>query len=181
MKIDKGTILISQPYLGDPNFDWTTLLLCDHNDEGSYGFVLNDKSNLLIKDVVAGFEDTDYELFIGGPVEQDALFYIHKIKGLRGAVEICEGIYVHGDFDELKARIALGEVKKEDVRFFLGYSGWSGGQLQEELIRKSWFINNTHSRIVLDMDVNTLWRDILKLMGGKYKKYVNYPLNPNDN
>lgn len=178
MEIQKGTILISQPYLGDPNFDWTTILLCDDNEEGTYGYVLNDKSNLMMKDVMEGFQDTNFPLFIGGPVDRDALFYVHKVKELRDAVEICDGIYTHGDFEELRARIDLGEIKEQDIRFFLGYSGWSAGQLEEELERKSWFLNNTHSTKVMDMDVETLWRSILREMGGKYKQFANYPLDP---
>jgi len=181
LKINKGTILVSQPYLGDPNFDWTTILLADHNNDGTYGFVLNDKSNLLVKDVVEGFEGTDFELFIGGPVDQDALFFIHKIKDLRGAIKVCEDVYVHGDFEELKARVQLNEVENNDIRFFLGYSGWDKGQLEAEIERKSWFLNNTHSEKVMDMDVNSIWRNILKEMGGDFKQFANYPINPNEN
>lgn len=181
MILKKSTILLSQPYLGDPNFDWTTILLCEYNDDGTYGFILNDKSNLLLEDVVEGFENTGFPIFYGGPVDQDALFFIHKMKDLPGALEVCKGVYVHGDFDELKSRVALGQMKSEDIRFFLGYSGWDKDQLGEEIERKSWFINNTHSKKVMNMEVDSLWRTILKEMGGKHKQYANYPTNPGEN
>ena len=180
-ELKKGAILLSQPYLGDPNFDWSTILLCDYNDEGSYGFIINDKSDLLMSDVIEGFEKTDFPLYYGGPVDRDALFYIHRIKDLRESIEIVPGMYAHGNFDELKARIALGEVKKEDIRFILGYSGWTAGQLEEEIERKSWFVNNTHAEKLLEMEVDTVWRSILREMGGKYKQYANYPINPGEN
>ena len=181
MRINKGTVLISQPYQGDPSFDWTTILLCDHNDEGTYGFILNDKSNLLLKDVIEGFENTNFELFYGGPVDRDALFFIHTIEDLRNSIEISKGVFAHGDFEELKARIALGEVKEKDIRFFLGYSGWDKDQLSDEIERKSWFVNNLVPLNLLDIDINSIWRDLLKEMGGKYKQFSNYPIDPNEN
>lgn len=177
-EINKSTILISQPYLGDPEFDWSTILLCDHNTEGSYGFVLNDQSNLLLKDVVEGFENTNYPLFYGGPVDRDVLFYIHTINDLKDAIKICDGIYVHGNYDELKVRITQGNIKKNEIRFFLGYSGWSGGQLLSEVNRKSWFINNTHASKVLEISPDKIWRTILREMGGKFKEFSNYPIRP---
>ena len=169
MEIKKSTILLSQPYQGDPDFDWTVILLCNHDNNGSFGFVLNDYANMQMKDIVEGFENTHYPLFFGGPVDNDALFYIHKIKDLRESIEVCKGVYVHGDFDELKARIKLGEVKNEDIRFFLGYSGWDKDQLKGEINRNSWFLNNSHSTQIMNMKVDTLWRDVLKEMGGEFK------------
>lgn len=181
MKLKKGSILISEPYSKDPNFDWTVIQLCDHTEEGTYGFVLNDKSDLMMRDVLEDFHATDFPIYYGGPVEMDSLFYIHKIKDLRESSEVCEGIFVHGDFNELKARIALGEVGNDDVRFFLGYSGWDNGQLEGEIKNRSWFVNNSHINKVIDMEVDNLWRNILKEMGGKYKQYANFPINPTEN
>jgi putative transcriptional regulator len=175
-----GSILISEPYLGDPNFERTVVLICSHvEDEGTFGLVLNRKSNLKLSDVVDVFNDTfEAELGIGGPVQYNTLHYIHRINDIPQAVALHDGLYWGGDFESLRTLIAAGSVGNDDIRFFLGYSGWTPGQLQEEIDKNVWIVNNNAANKLFNLEADTLWRSILRQMGGKYKVLANYPVDP---
>lgn len=179
-KPQNGSILISEPYLGDPNFDRTVVLICSHvEDEGTFGLVLNRKSNMKLSDVVDVYNDAfEAELGIGGPVQYNTLHYIHQIPDIPQAVELHKGLYWGGDFESLRTLIAAGGVNIDDIRFFLGYSGWTPGQLQEEIDKNVWIVNNNAANKLFNLEADTLWRSILRQMGGKYKVLANYPVDP---
>jgi putative transcriptional regulator len=179
-KPQNGSILISEPYLGDPNFERTVVLICSHvEDEGTFGLVLNRMSNLKLSDVVDIYNDQfEAELGIGGPVQYNTLHYVHQISDLPQAVQLSDDLYWGGDFESLRQMIAAGEVTTEDIRFFLGYSGWTPGQLQEEIDKNVWIVNNNATNKLFNLDADTLWRGILRQMGGKYKVLSNYPVDP---
>ncbi|RIJ41645.1 YqgE/AlgH family protein [Pontibacter oryzae] len=180
IKPQNGSILISEPYLGDPNFERSVVLLCSHvEDEGSFGLVLNRASNLNLSDVLDVFsDDFDMTLGIGGPVQYNTLHYIHRLPGLHQAVKLAQDVYWGGDFEMLRTMIDTGQVKKDDIRFFLGYSGWTPGQLQEEIDKNVWIVNNNAANKLFNLDTETLWRSILREMGGKFKVLSNYPDDP---
>lgn len=179
-KPQSGSILISEPYLGDPNFDRSVVLLCNHNEaEGTFGLVLNRLSNLKLSDVVDIYNDAfDVTLGIGGPVQYNTLHYIHRLPNLPQAVKLGEDLYWGGDFEMLRTMIGAGIVTSADVRFFLGYSGWTPGQLQEEIDKNVWIVNNNAVNKLFNLEADTLWRSILRQMGGKYKVLSNYPVDP---
>src|SRR6218665_3318782 len=102
MESYKNKILIAEPFLGDPNFERSVVLLCEHNAEGSFGFVLNQESSLRLADVVEGVY-ADFPLYIGGPVEQNTLHFIHRLGDMvDNTVEIGNGIYWSGDFESFR-------------------------------------------------------------------------------
>lgn len=175
IKPQNGSILISEPYLGDPNFERSVILLCSHEEEeGYFGLVLNRASNLNLSDVLDVFDDDfDMNLGIGGPVQYNTLHYIHRLPDLPQAVKLGEDVYWGGDFETLRTMIDTGVVKKDDIRFFLGYSGWTPGQLQEEIDKNVWIVNNNAANKLFNLDVETLWRSILREMGGKFKVLSN--------
>lgn len=179
-KIQSGSILISEPFLGDPNFERAVVLLCNHNEaEGTFGLVLNKLSNLKLSDVVDIYDDTfDATLGIGGPVQYNTLHYIHRLPNLAQAVKLGEDLYWGGDFEMLRTMIGAGIVTAADIRFFLGYSGWTPGQLQEEIDKNVWIVNNNAVNKLFNLEADTLWRNILRQMGGKYKVLSNYPVDP---
>jgi putative transcriptional regulator len=181
-KIRSGTILISEPFMGDPNFERTVVLVCRHDEEGSFGLVLNRKSNLRLSDVLDIFQHNgDMELSIGGPMEYNTLHYIHQIDHLQEAIPLSQSVFWGGDYDQLKELLSSGLISSDEIRFFLGYSGWSPGQLQEEIEKKIWIVNNTATDLLFDLNQDSLWREILKQMGGKYKVLANYPIDPSLN
>lgn len=173
-----GKILIAEPFLGDPNFERSVVLLCEHNSSGSFGLVLNQATQSLLSDVVEDIY-SEFPLFIGGPVEQNTLHYIHRLGNLiEDSVSLGNGIYWSGDFESLKSLINIGSVKPTDIRFFLGYSGWGLGQLENELAQNTWITTDINSEEVFDEDAKDIWRSILKKMGGDFKILSNYPIDP---
>ncbi|NJN41153.1 MAG: YqgE/AlgH family protein [Flammeovirgaceae bacterium] len=175
----KGKLLISEPFLPDPNFERTIVLLCDHNSEGSFGFILNKPSIANIGEVMEDFKKIDSPVFIGGPVQQDTLHFLHQIKDLEKAVEVVPGIYWGGDFDQLFSLFDTGQLAIDEIRFFLGYSGWSEGQLLEEIKEDSWIVSEgvTHD-LVFQTKPEDMWQKTLKEMGGRFSIYSNYPVDP---
>jgi putative transcriptional regulator len=179
MPVSKGDLLIAEPFLNDPNFDRSVILLCDHNDYGSFGFVLNQATDLMLGDVI---EDTIYQdipLYLGGPVEKNTLHFIHRRPDLiEGGSEISKGVYWGGDFENVKTLLNVNQLSPDDLRFFVGYSGWGGGQLSNELLQKSWFITPGTSELIFSTPVEGFWREVLKEMGGKYRSIAHYPTDP---
>jgi len=179
IKPAKGTLLLSEPFLSDPNFDRTVVLLCEHNDDGSFGFVLNKPSKVELSEIIEDVHQFDGTVYIGGPVQHNTLHYIHRFPGLVGGQEIQNGLYWGGDFTQLVQMIENKEISEHDIRFFIGYSGWEEGQLEEELDKKSWIVAELNNLdIVFESNEVDMWKNILKGLGGKYSIYSNYPTDP---
>ncbi|PIB35185.1 hypothetical protein BFP72_07140 [Reichenbachiella sp. 5M10] len=179
----KGDLLISEPYLPDPNFERTVILLCAHDDNGSFGFVLNKPANMRFNDAIDEAGGFDEPLFLGGPVQQDTLHFIHRCDDPElGGQVLGDGLFWGGNYDRLIQLIQLGILDPRDFRFFVGYSGWSHGQLTEELEAKSWVVHKkaTPSQ-VFDTQVDELWKEVLEQLGGKFKMFSKYPADPRMN
>lgn len=175
----KGRLLISEPYLGDPNFERTIILLCEHNTEGSFGFVLNKPGELSVGDVVEDLRKLTAPVFIGGPVQRDTLHYIHRLADLEDAMLVGSGIFWGGNFEQLVSWIDTGKVTASDIRFFLGYSGWSAGQLEEEMKAQSWIVSaHLSQRTLFEMPSEAMWKEVLRQLGGRFRVYSNYPIDP---
>ena len=177
---EKGDLLISEPFLPDPNFERSVILMCEHDDNGSFGFVLNQKSTLKFEEVIeesGGYED---DLYIGGPVQQDTIHMIHRCPELaESSKEVVEGIYWGGDFEKILFLLNTNQITKSDVKFFIGYSGWSEGQLSDEIDAKSWIVyKNPTCEQVFDLDPNLVWKSVLNDMGGRFRMFANYPSDP---
>jgi putative transcriptional regulator len=176
---EKGRLLISEPFLPDPNFERTVVLLCDHNSEGSFGFVLNKPSVLKINEVIEDIHELDEIVYIGGPVQQDTMHFIHRRVALDKAVEIREGINWGGSFEDLILSVNTKQIEKTDIRFFLGYSGWGPGQLESELEENSWIVCDfVTDELLFDTDPKIMWKKALESMGGRFSVYSKYPLDP---
>jgi putative transcriptional regulator len=175
----RGKLLVSEPYLPDPNFERTIILLCEHNEEGSFGFVMNKPSLARLGDVMEDFKAFDTPVFIGGPVQQDTLHYIHRIPKLEDSTPIMEGVYWGGNFDQLVSLIETKQVASSDIKFFLGYSGWSVGQIDEELKEDSWIVcDRANEELLFDIKPEAMWQYTLRTMGGRFSVYSNYPEDP---
>ena len=183
IKPEKGDLLLSEPYLPDPNFERTVILICEHDENGTIGFVLNRKANVQLADVMDEVGDYPTDLFVGGPVQQDTLHFIHRHKPLAdGSNPVLENAYWGGDYETLLQMINTRTISPDDLRFFLGYSGWSEGQLMDELEANSWIVmKNVSAEMIFDWDNQDLWKACLRSMGGKYKLMSNYPKDPRMN
>jgi putative transcriptional regulator len=179
IKPEKGRLLISEPFLPDPNFERTVVLLCDHNEEGSFGFVLNKPSILKLSEVMESIHNMDEILYVGGPVQQDSLHFIHRNITLDNAVEIGEGISWGGSFESLVLMAGTKQLSPSDIRFFLGYSGWGPGQLEAELEDDSWIVcDRVTNDLLFDTEPQLMWKKALDNLGGRFSMYSNYPVDP---
>ena len=181
-EVKAGSLLISEPFLRDPNFDRTVILICKHNEEGSLGFVLNKQLELNLKEISKDFGDIGADIFSGGPVQVNTLHFLHNgIADIEDSQELAPGLFWGGSFEDLKWKIKSGEISREEVRFFLGYSGWDLGQLDEEIKHRSWFVANLGDDSIFEIDPGKLWKKVLEHMGGKFKMVSNYPQDPSLN
>lgn len=180
---ERGDLLISEPYLPDPNFERTVVFLCEHDDNGTFGFVLNKKAIIDVGEVVDEAGSYPAKLFVGGPVEHDTLHFVHRHAELAGSSrEVVDGVWWGGDFNRLTEMMNTRTIQPEDIRFFIGYSGWAAGQLMDEMRAKSWIVlKNTTPEMIFDWDNQDLWKACLKAMGGKYRLMSNYPKDPRMN
>jgi putative transcriptional regulator len=179
-KLQKGQLLIAEPsIIGDLSFNRSVILLADHNEEGSVGFILNKPLEYTINDLIPEIEAA-FKIYNGGPVEQDNLYFIHTIPELiTDSVEISNGIFWGGDFELTKSLINNGKINKEDIRFFLGYTGWSTNQLEEEHLLNSWIISkNNYKSSILSKSSKQFWKEKIIELGGEYIIWSNAPENP---
>ena len=130
----RGTLLIANPFLKDPNFSRTVIFLCEHNEDGSFGFVLNKKYTQSLEELVPEIGSGSFPVFQGGPVQKDALHFLHQYPQLiSGGEEVLTDIFWGGNFESLLINLKNNDITNNRIRFFIGYSGWSEGQLENEL------------------------------------------------
>lgn len=179
----KGKLLIAEPTLtGDLSFNRSVVLLAEHNEDGSVGFILNKPLDYNISDLVTEIE-IPFQVYNGGPVEQDNLYFIHKVPELiDGSVEISDGIFWGGDFEKTISLINQKTISEDDIRFFLGYSGWSSLQLDQELSSKSWVVvTNKYESSIIQKSSIAFWKEKMMELGGDYLLWSNAPENPSLN
>lgn len=179
-KPKKGKLLIAEPSItGDVSFNRSVVLLAEHNDEGSVGFILNKPLEYDISDLITEIK-VPFKVFNGGPVEQDNLYFIHKVPDLiEGSIEISDGIYWGGDFEKTIELINSETITEDDIRFFLGYSGWDSLQLDQELSSKSWVVvQNEYESNIIQKSASAFWKEKMVELGGDYLIWSNAPENP---
>ncbi len=175
----KGRILIAEPFLPGNYFSRSVVFLVAHSDKGSVGFILNKEIDFEIQAVFPDFPEFDAKVFLGGPVASDSIYYIHKLgKKLPGSINILGELYWGGDFDILKAQITSGIIRPSDIHFFLGYSGWDSGQLEEELKVDSWLVTDVEEAAVMREFDEISWTEFVKKAGNRYAIWENFPENP---
>ncbi len=180
-KPKQGSILISEPSLRDFYFRQSVVLLAEHNAEGTFGVIINKPIEVRLKDVIKGFTGYNLPVFLGGPVKTDSLFFIHTRGEIDQSVPIMQGLYWGGDLDVIKTMLKNKTLAPKEIRFFIGYSGWSPMQLDRELREKSWVLSQTTVSEVINDNPETLWSNYLKSMGHDYAIWANFPADPTFN
>lgn len=178
-----GRLLISGPFMKDPNFIRSVILIAEHNEEGTVGYILNQVGNLCLSDVMEDLLESKNAIYFGGPVEPKTLHFIHCCYDKLGSGDhIGNGIYWGGNFETLKVLLLNNEIKDHEIKFFMGYSGWALHQLEEEIKENSWMVSDvSDTEIVFTNDEDKLWRDVIVNLGPKYAHVSNFPLDPNLN
>lgn len=182
IKPKKGRLLISEPNMLDSNFKRSVLLLTEHNDNESIAFILNQPTKIKIHDLFEDFPSFDANIHVGGPVEKNTLHYIHSLGDkIDKSIQISENLYWSGNFDTLKDLIKNNKVKTTEIRFFIGYSGWSPGQLELELNDNAWIVCHEDTYHLFDSNDKHMWRDFIRKMDKDYAIWSNMPEDPNLN
>jgi putative transcriptional regulator len=181
IKPKQGIILISEPSLRDFYFRQSVVLLAEHNDEGTFGVIINKPIETKLSEVIKDFPDFECTLYLGGPVQTDSLFFIHTLSGVDQSLPIIDGLYWGGNIETIKTLILNGELGENEIRFFIGYSGWHPNQLDNEIKEKSWVLSHTTVDEVIHAEPQKLWSSYLKSMGDDYAIWANFPTDPSLN
>lgn len=178
-KLLKGKLLVSEPsILNDRSFNRSVVYLTEDNHDGSVGFIINKQTDFVLKDLIPNIT-CDFIVYNGGPVEKENLYFIHSVPNLiPNSIEISDGLYWGGDFDILTKLLNEQKLSKNEIRFFLGYSGWGKNQLNDELTESNWVVVDNKYPNLLELDSETLWKNQLLNFGGEYQIWANAPKNP---
>lgn len=179
---DKGVLLIANPFLKDPNFLRTVVLICNHEQEGTYGLTLNKKLPITLGEIIPEITHSDIPVHLGGPVQPDTLHFLHQYPELIGdGLDIGNNIYCGGNFESLKIHLNNNSLEPSKIKFFLGYSGWSENQLEVELFEDSWLTVLSTRRLIFEVNTEEIWKESIREMGGQYEAMINYPIDPQFN
>lgn len=178
IKPSAGKLLIAEPFLTDPGFARTVILLCEHGETGSIGFVLNRQSQHKLTDLLPEFENRAFHIFDGGPVQKDTLHIIHSMPEQMGGHEILPGMYWGGSYTDLSRMMKSKTCNPENIKLFLGYSGWDVGQLEKELEEGSWLVADSFDNVIFDTATQHIWQDSIRSLGNDFAYMANMPLYP---
>lgn len=184
LSLVKGRALISDPFINDDYFSKSVVFLCETNDKGAFGVVLNNYITETLSDFMSQFDDIDcskYKISVGGPMDTDSIYYIHTRPDLiPNSIKVNDSIYLGNgeDFHVIADLIKENSISHNEIRFFLGYSGWTQGQLQDELIKNSWFVGNISNTTLMEYQEDDIWKKTLEKMSDKHRVISNFPINP---
>lgn len=180
--IKAGDILIAKPFSQDGYFKRSVIYLCEHNKEGSLGFIINKSHGLLLRDIFPHLKNANFPLYEGGPVSPNQLFYTHTLGSkLSDSHHIIDNVYWGGNFFELSQLIEQGEVSSDQIRFYIGYSGWDEDQLEEEIKNDMWFLGNTNYNNLIQSSFSELWGEELIKINPGYKAFSDFSFDPSLN
>lgn len=175
----KGILLIANPFLKDPNFSRTVIFICENQAEGAFGFVLNKQFSQNLSELIPDLNEINLPVYTGGPVQGDSLHFLHQYPDLiNGGEEVFKGIFWGGNFESLQIHLKNNDIDKNKIRFFIGYSGWSEGQLDYEMKEGSWLTVEATRKLIFETRPEDIWKESLNLLGGEYKMLANYPIDP---
>jgi len=179
---EKGRILIAEPFLQGRYFKRSIVLLAEYSEEGAVGFVLNKPIHLTLSEVLVDFPTFEAEVYIGGPVDTNRIYFVHTLSHLiPQSLHIKDNLYWGGDFEVLRELIENKMIHTSQIRFFAGYSGWEAGQLEHEIEENSWMVAEMDIPQVMDFEDADIWEKSLRGLGGKYRMWSNFPENPSLN
>lgn len=182
IKPKKGKLLLAEPMLKSPYFKRSVVLLTEHGGEGSVGFILNKPVDVRVKEIIPELKNADMPIYFGGPVSKDNLYYVHTLgEKLNGSQLILPDLYWGGSFEQLTEMINNNEITEDQIKFFIGYSGWEKDQLKGELDENSWIVADTNRNGVMQHEMKQLWKNTLRGMGNEFAILSNFPEDPSLN
>ena len=179
LKAKAGRLLVSEPFMQDPYFKRSVILLTEHTENGSFGLIINKPIPMYLNEAIENAPEFDSRLSLGGPVQKETLHYLHQLGDkIPNSTEVMDGVFWGGDFETIKDLIESGDIQPGDIRLFVGYSGWAEGQLDSEMKSKSWIVAKADKNLLFSEKSENLWASILEKMGGNYAYMVNLPEDP---
>jgi putative transcriptional regulator len=178
-----GTVLTAAHNLLDSNFKRSVVFLAEHGDTGTLGYILNRRLEQTLRDILpdvrGGF---NAPLYWGGPCQNDTLHCLHRLgTHIPGALEVADGIFWGGTFEVLTDLLVAGGASLDDVRFFVGYAGWSNGQLEHEIKESSWMLTHATPNLIFEETDKNLWTRVVSSMGGDFRIIAGTPEHPSLN
>lgn len=180
-----GSLLVAEPFLREQYFHHAVICLVDYEPRGgAMGVVMNNLTSYTLQDLVSSVTaKKPIPIYCGGPMSCDRLYFIHTLKDvIPESTRINDELSIGGDFDALLKIVNDGYDVDGTVRFFLGYSGWSPGQLDEELIKKVWAVTEIKdSYALLRGEEDSYWHRTVRSMGAEFRGWLYHPRNPHSN
>ena len=174
-----GVLLIADPFLKDPNFMRTVVFLTEYKEDGAVGFVLNRQYENTLDELLPEIEGHKLPVYYGGPVQMNTIHFLHRYGDeIPGGIEVMKGVYWGGDFEAVVSLINNGSIDPDKIRFYIGYSGWSTGQLEGEIEEKTWLTVEATRSLIFHSQAEEIWKDSLKHLGGEYEMMINFPIDP---
>ncbi|MEG2078387.1 putative transcriptional regulator [Chryseobacterium piscicola] len=171
----KGKILISTPDVSGDIFSRSVVLILDHDESGSFGLILN-KKNTKISTRFKSLFEFKIDVYDGGPVENDKVFFIIKGEKITDDYsEIADDYYLTEDVEEVIASVLTNKLSVNDFKIFSGYTGWTSGQLENEISRKVWTVVDVYNLDYTLPNDQTLWKSIMQNLGGEFLLWANSP------
>lgn len=161
------TFLVAMPQLQDPNFSKSVILLCEHNDGGSMGLVINRDTDTLASSIV-DFDsppqsESGLEVSIGGPVDPQRGWLL-LTEQVSDAVEVAPGLYLSASRQVLRDMVA-GTNPGCRCRFLVGYAGWGPKQLDRELAASAWLTVPVDTDLLFDAPADDVWEMAIRRLG----------------
>lgn len=175
-----GTFLAASPDMLDPNFMHSVVLMCQHDDEGAFGLVINQPAPVTVDDLLPEHPllgKLAFPVFLGGPVGRETLQFVHRVpERISGGVPLAGGLWMGGQLEELAQVIADDADGMTDrVRLLVGYSGWGKGQLDAELALGSWLPAPFVDGEIFERDPELTWRRVIRSIGDGAQGLENLP------
>lgn len=178
----QGALLIAEPFLREGYFCHAVICLVEYSHQSNtMGIVMNKPTKYVLSDIIPDiYSHNDFTVYCGGPLSCDRLYFIHTLGNvIPNSQKITDGLYIGGDFNTVIELINQHNVSSSQIRFFLGYSGWDKGQLENEIKHHVWAITSPHSKNdILDGENDKYWHRYVKSMGDEYKGWQYHPENP---
>jgi len=179
-ELKNGNLIIADTnILNDYNFNRSVILLTEKGSKGALGFIINKNLKIKLKDIVPEI-NCNFRVYYGGPVQPENLYFIHNVPELiRNSIEISNGIFWGGDFKTIIELLNTKILKKSNIRFFLGYTGWEQDQLDTEIETQSWLIkDNIYKTNLLKKAPSNLWKELMMTFGDEQIIWCNAPEDP---
>jgi len=177
---ERGSLLVAKPTVEDFCFKRSVTILVEHdNEEGTMGLIVNKPTRFTLGEVIPEIEGADdVPLYLGGPVGTNQLFFLHSLGAdiIPGSIPVTPELFFGGDFDVIKMYLAAGEPVEGKMKFMVGYSGWTVGQLSNEVKRHDWAVlKGAEAGLMMNPNGEVIWNKAVAHFGKQYQLWDSWP------